>query len=144
MAAVIEPFENARHRGAVIALWENVFAYETPHNRPALAIDKKLEIDDGLFFVATEGDEVSGTVMAGYDGHRGWIYSLAVDPEHRQQGLGSRLIDHAEQTLVTRGCMKINLQIRAGNEAVVEFYRSIGYVVEPTLSMGKILPENIP
>jgi ribosomal protein S18 acetylase RimI-like enzyme len=144
MSAVIESFENDHHRAAVIALWDAVFAYESPHNRPALSIDKKLAVDDGLFFVATHGAAVVGTIMAGYDGHRGWIYSLAVAPPHRQQGLGRRLVRHAEGELIARGCMKVNLQIRSGNEAVAEFYQSLGFLVEGTLSMGKIIPENVP
>lgn len=77
--------------------------------------------------------------MAGYDGHRGWIYSLAVLPQNRLQGIGSRLVRHAEQQLQRLGCAKINLQIFQGNAAVVEFYRKLGYQTEPRISMGKQL-----
>jgi len=55
---------------------------------PARAIDRKLAEDDHLFFVAADGDKVIGTVLAGYDGHRGWMYSLAVDPAHQRQENG--------------------------------------------------------
>ena len=112
----ITPFDNASHRDQVIALWQAVFGYETAHNRPDLVIDKKTAVDDGLFFVATAGGEVVGTVMAGYDGHRGWIYSVAVHPARRKQGTGSALVSHAERALAAKGCMKINLQIMDGNE----------------------------
>ena len=70
----ILPYSDAAHRAQVIALWETVFGYEAAHNQPALVIDKKIAIDDGLFFVARSGADIIGTVMAGYDGHRGWIY----------------------------------------------------------------------
>lgn len=140
----LTPYEDGLHRSQVIALWETVFGYETAHNRPDLVIAKKLAVNDQLFFVATEGSAVVGTVMAGYDGHRGWLYSVAVAPTHRRQGIGTQLITHAERALAAKGCMKINLQIVAGNERVSEFYAALGYTVEPRVSMGKKLPENIP
>jgi ribosomal protein S18 acetylase RimI-like enzyme len=141
--ATITPYRDTSHRGQVIALWEAVFGYEAKHNRPSLTIDKKREVD-ALFFVAVDGEAVVGTIMCGYDGHRGWIYSLAVAPSHRRQGLGSRLVAHAEQALCQRGCMKINLQILEENESVAAFYSSLGYSVERRVNMGKLLPENIP
>jgi ribosomal protein S18 acetylase RimI-like enzyme len=139
----IAPYHDPPHRSQVITLWETVFGYESKHNGPALAIDKKIAFDD-LLFVALDGPEVVGAVMCGYDGHRGAIYSLAVAPSHRRQGLGSRLVAHAEQALTRKGCMKINLQILEENKAVVAFYASLGYSVEKRISMGKLLPDNIP
>jgi ribosomal protein S18 acetylase RimI-like enzyme len=127
----IKPFDNFSHRDPVIALWEAVFGCETAHNSPSLVIDKKIAIDDGLFFVAV-------------DGHRGWIYSVAVHPNYRKQGIGSGLVAHAERALGQKGCMKINLQIMQGNEAVTGFYASLGYVEEQRVSMGKRIDENIP
>ncbi|WP_395750176.1 GNAT family acetyltransferase [Prosthecobacter sp.] len=144
MTATITLFNNQAHRDQVIALWESVFGHETAHNRPAPAIDKKLAVEDGLFFVAIIGNKVIGTIMAGYDGHRGWIYSVAVHAEYRKQGVGSQLVAHAERALTERGCMKINLQIVAGNEAVATFYASLGYAVEPRVSMGRRIQANIP
>jgi ribosomal protein S18 acetylase RimI-like enzyme len=82
--------------------------------------------------------------MAGYDGHRGWLYAIAVHPSLRRTGLGSRLVRHAEQALVSVGCMKVNLQLLASNEATAAFYKSLGYAAEPRISMGKILHENVP
>jgi ribosomal protein S18 acetylase RimI-like enzyme len=139
----ITPYRDDRHRCQVIALWEAVFGYEAKQNRPSLTIDKKREVDD-LFFVAVDGEAIVGTIMCGYDGHRGWIYSLAVAPSHRRQGIGSGLMSHAEHALGRRGCVKINLQILEGNESVTAFYSSLGYSVEKRVSMGKLLPENIP
>jgi len=77
----IRQYTDATDRIQVIELWQQVFGYETAHNEPNLAISKKIAINDGLFFVAVEGNEVIGTIMAGYDGHRGWLYSVAVDPK---------------------------------------------------------------
>lgn len=132
-------FDKHTHREQVIALWREVFGYEMAHNTPALAIDKKLAVADGLFFVALRGGSVVGTTLAGYDGHRGWLYSVAVHPSQRQQGVGSSLIAHAERALVAKGCLKINLQIVATNEGVARFYESLGYAVEPRISMGKVV-----
>lgn len=140
----ITSFSDASHRDRVIALWEAVFGYEAAHNRPALVIDKKLAVDDGLFFVALAGQEVVGTVMAGYDGHRGWIYSVAVSPSYRRRGIGSQLVRFAERALASKGCVKVNLQIMEGNESVSAFYASLGFSVETRVSMGKRLHENIP
>lgn len=140
----ITPFVDAVHRPQVVALWETVFGYEAAHNHPDLVIDKKLAVDDKLFFVAVAEQAVVGTIMAGYDGHRGWIYSVAVAPSHRRQGIGSRLVAHAEQALTGLGCVKINLQILAGNESVAGFYAALGYAVEQRVSMGKRISQNTP
>lgn len=85
-----------------------------------------------------------GTIFAGYDGHRGWLYSVAAQDGFRSQGVGRALVRHAEKVLESRGCMKINLQILQGNAGVAVFYESLGYVVEPRVSMGRKIPANIP
>jgi ribosomal protein S18 acetylase RimI-like enzyme len=77
--------------------------------------------------------------MAGYDGHRGWLYSVAVDPDRQRQGIGRQLMDYAVDVLKTKGCVKINLQVRATNAGVVAFYEALGFVVEDRISMGKLL-----
>lgn len=139
----ISPYLNAIHRAQVIQLWRDVLGYQLGHNAPALVIDTKLAVQDGLFFVAVEAQAVVGTVLAGYDGHRGWLYSVAVHPAHRQLGIGSALVRHAEQALTARGCMKINLQIVEGNEGVTAFYAALGYAVEKRVSMGKRVTANV-
>ena len=140
----LREYRDATDRDGVIALWRTVFGYETAHNDPSLAIARKLEVNDHLFFIAEEGNRLVGTAMAGYDGHRGWLYAIAVHPECRRTGLGSLLVRHAERALASIGCMKINLQLLATNEATAAFYRSLGYAVEPRISMGKVLHENVP
>ena len=135
----IELFNNHRHRWQVVDLWKEIFTYRDPRNKPDQIIDKKLSVNDSLFFVSVENNIVTGTVMAGYDGHRGWIYSLAIHPQKRRQGTGSKLLHYAEQKLRDLGCLKINLQILQRNEAVKNFYLANGYKVEERISMGKIL-----
>lgn len=140
----IGQYRDRQHRAQVVALWQEAFGYDTAHNLPTLAIDKKLAVSDGLFFVATDKKAVIGTILAGYDGHRGWLYSVAVHSDYRRQGLGASLVRHAEQALIALGCMKINLQITGGNDAVVGFYEALGYGTEPRISMGKKIAGNIP
>ena len=135
-------FDNSKHREQLASMWEEVFGYKNPWNRPGIAIDKKISVRDGLFFVAIDGEAVVGTVMAGYDGHRGWIYSLAVIASRRNRGIGRELLAWAERKLSALGCVKINLQIMRGNESVQTFYQGQGYATEPRISMGKCLNEN--
>jgi ribosomal protein S18 acetylase RimI-like enzyme len=144
MTIEVIPYADGPHRRQVVELWKTVFGYETAHNDPNLSIDRKLAAADGLLFVALSAGIVAGTIMAGYDGHRGWIYSVAVEPTHRHQGIGTQLVAHAEAALAKKGCVKINLQILEGNEGTVEFYETLGFVVEPRISMGKRIPENTP
>ena len=89
--------------------------------------------------VALANDKVVGTVMGGYDGHRGWVYSLAVDDRERHRGIGSALINKIEEALKALGCLKVNLQVVASNSGVVEFYEKLGFSVEDRISMGKRL-----
>jgi ribosomal protein S18 acetylase RimI-like enzyme len=130
---------HADHFGGVASLWIEAFPDDPARNRAENAIPAKLAVQPELFLVAEDGSEVVGTVMGGYDGHRGWLYSVAVRASHRRTGIGSALVREAETRLKTLGCGKINLQVRAGNEAVAQFYRRLGYEVEERISMGKCL-----
>jgi len=128
------------HFAGVNALWEACFPDDPPRNRAEAAIPAKLALNDDLLFVA-EGPngEVRGTVMAGYDGHRGWLYAVAVDPALRRQGIGQALVEHACAELAARGCGKVNLQVREGNEAAAAFYERLGFEREPRISLGRTL-----
>lgn len=126
-------------RAAVVALWEWVFRDDPPHNAPAALIRRKLERQRELFLVAERENRVVGTVLGGYDGVRGWIYHLAVDPELRRRGIGRALMREVERRLARVGCPKLNLQVRAGNDGVVRFYERLGYAVEARVSMGKVV-----
>ena len=115
--------------------------YGSSHNSPELAIDKKNQQEMGYSSWPSVGKLLQ--VMAGYDGHRGWIYSMAVLPIYQKKGIGSALLIFAEKTLSSLGCMKINLQIMVGNDAVQRFYQANGYLPEKRISMGKLLKGNI-
>lgn len=123
----------------MIALWKSVLPDAAPHNDPATSIRQKLAVERELFLVAELDGSVVGTVMGGYDGHRGWIYSVAVDPAQRRLGIGTALLRQLEADLQARGCLKVNLQVRASNRHVIAFYESLGFVVEPHVSLGKRL-----
>ena len=123
----------------VTNVWRTVFADDPPHNEPSAVLAAKLSMDDGLLFVAELDGDIVGAIMAGYDGHRGWLYTLAVLPAYRRRGIGRELVNTAVEALEELGCIKVNLQIRAGNEAVTAFYRSLGFTVEDRISMGKLL-----
>ena len=138
-AGSVRPFQPG-DRPQLERLWARVFADDPPWNSPAVMIDDKLGVQPELLLVAiVEKDTVAGAVMAGYDGVRGWIYHLAVAPEHRRGGIATRLVRAAESGLRKLGCPKVNLQIRSGNADVVAFYRSLGYEVEQRVSMGRKL-----
>jgi ribosomal protein S18 acetylase RimI-like enzyme len=137
MSIQIRPFEDA-DEPAVVALWQRC-GLTRPWNDPAKDIRRKRAEQPGLFGVMVEGAEVVGTVMAGYEGHRGWINYLAVDPSRQQQGLGRQLMDWSEARLRECGCPKINLQVRRGNEAVLAFYAALGYADDDVVSLGKRL-----
>ncbi len=130
----VRPFR-ATDREAVVELWERCELIR-PWNDPHLDIDRKLARDADTFLVGCLADEVVASVMAGYDGHRGWINYLAVDPDTRGAGHGRTMMRAAEASLLALGCPKVNLQIRASNRDAVRFYESIGYSMDDVVSMG--------
>ncbi|MDN7676358.1 GNAT family acetyltransferase [Burkholderia oklahomensis] len=138
----IRPFEHG-DTDAVLAVWRDAFpAYSdasTPHRDPRRSIALKLATQPKLFFVAIAGGRVAGTVMAGYDGHRGWLYSLAVERGARRLGIGRALLAHAEAALAALGCPKVNLQVLPGNDDACRFYETLGYSAEERISFGKRL-----
>ena len=123
---------------AVVELWGRC-DLTRPWNDPRKDIARKLAVQRELFLVGSVGDRIVATVMAGYDGHRGWIYYLAVDPDHQRQGLARQLLADVEQHLRAAGCAKINLQIRHDNLDAIAFYRSVGFAEDAVVSMGKRL-----
>jgi ribosomal protein S18 acetylase RimI-like enzyme len=92
-----------------------------------------------MFLVLEVEGRVVASIMAGYEGHRGWVNYLAVSPSQRRKGYGTTLMRHVEEMLVQAGCPKINLQIRADNTAVLEFYRRLGYARDDVVSLGRRL-----
>ena len=128
---------------AVIALWR-ASQLVVPWNDPRRDIRRKLDTDPAGFLVGQHGPHVVASVLAGYDGHRGWLNYLAVDPQLRGTGYGRRMVEAAEALLLTRGCPKVNLQVRAGNAAVADFYRHLGYRPDAALGLGKRLIADAP
>jgi ribosomal protein S18 acetylase RimI-like enzyme len=123
----------------VVALWRVVFPNDPSWNEPVELIRRKRSVQPNLFWIAQEGELIVGTVLAGWDGVRGWIYHLAVDPAKRRKGTARLLMNAAEDALEALGCPKVNLQVRMNNTGVVDFYKTIGYVVEERVQMGKPL-----
>jgi ribosomal protein S18 acetylase RimI-like enzyme len=125
-------------RGSLIELWNTVFPDDPPHNEPSIVIDAKLAVDD-LIFVAEQDGKLIGACMAGYDGHRGWLYAVAVLDNCRRNGTGAELAKYTMQSLREIGCIKVNLQIRSTNTQVAAFYKALGFAVEERLSMGAFI-----
>ena len=125
-------------RRSLVELWNTVFPDDPPHNKPSIVIEAKLAIDD-LIFVALCNGRLVGACMAGYDGHRGWLYAVAVLEAHRRTGTGAELVSYAMGALKEKGCIKVNLQIRSTNTQVAAFYKSLGFVAEERLSMGAFI-----
>ncbi len=123
---------------AVVELWAEA-GVAVPWNDPRKDIARKLADGADELLVAVEGERVMGTAMAGYDGHRGWIYYLAVRADRRNQGIGRRLVAACEVILAGRGCPKVNLMVRADNPEAVGFYARVGYEASDVVTLGKRL-----
>ncbi len=128
---------------AVIALWIQC-GLVVPRNNPQKDIERKLKVDRDLFLVGILEGKIIASVMGGYEGHRGWINYLAVDPACRRQGYGRRIMQEIEKRIRARDCPKINLQVRATNQGVIKFYRSLGYADDNVIGLGKRLKEDEP
>lgn len=122
----------------VIELWRKCNLIR-PQNNPKLDIERKLKVNPELFLVGEISGKVVAIVIGGYEGHRGWINYLGVDPIYQKRGLGKQMMEAVEKKLLLLGCPKINLQVRVDNKAVIGFYGSIGYSVDNVISMGKRL-----
>jgi ribosomal protein S18 acetylase RimI-like enzyme len=127
----------------VVALW-HACDLVRPWNDPHRDIERKLRVRRDLFLVALDDQVLVGSVMAGYEGHRGWINYLAVDPRWRRRGIGRSLVSEAERLLAASGCPKVNLQVRSENSDVIAFYRASGYSLDDVVSLGKRLVTDDP
>ncbi|WP_108127382.1 GNAT family acetyltransferase [Saccharospirillum mangrovi] len=133
----IRPFQPA-DRAAVVQLWQ-ACQLTVPWNDPNKDIDRKLKVGADLFLIGERDGQIVASVMGGYEGHRGWINYLAVDPSHQRQGLAQQMMQAIEQKLTDLGCPKINLQVRNTNTAVIAFYEALGYQIDAAVSLGKRL-----
>ena len=134
---IIRPYQIEDERD-VINLWDKCNLI-VPQNNPKEDIETKIAFQPELFFVGTLDDKIIAVIMVGYEGHRGWINYLAVLPEYQRKGYARLMMEKAEEVLKKMGCLKINLQVRGGNGAVIAFYESIGYTDDHVISFGKRL-----
>ena len=139
---IVRAFQPSDEAG-VVELWRRC-DLTRPWNDPHKDVRRKLAVRPDWFLVAEDAGAVVGTVMVGYDGHRGWVYYFGVDPAHRRRGVGRALMAEAERLLRAEGCPKLNLQVRAGNTGAIEFYRSLGFAVDEVVSLGKRLERDGP
>jgi ribosomal protein S18 acetylase RimI-like enzyme len=133
----IRPFQTD-DEPAVVALWDQCLLTR-PWNDPHKDIARKIKVQPELFLVGVENGVIVATVMAGYEGHRGWVNYLAVAAAFRGRGFGRLLMHRVEELLVAKGCPKVSLLIRSANADVAEFYRHIGYTQDEVVTLGKRL-----
>ena len=122
----------------VIALWERCGLVRS-WNDPAKDIARKMRVQRELFLVGFVDEALVASIMAGYEGHRGWVNYLAVDAAHRRRGYARALMERVENSLTAMGCPKLNMQVRATNLEVLQFYSRLGYVQDAAVSLGKRL-----
>lgn len=134
MTPSIIPYSN-QYQTAVIDLWRQCNLI-VPSNDPVEDNKKKIDFQPALFFIALLFDQVIGSIMVGYEGHRGWINYLAVLPTFQKQGYGKLLIIKAVTELRKMGCVKVNLQIRPDNLQAIGFYQHLGFKQEERISMS--------
>ena len=129
---------SSEYQDAVVDLWEKC-SLAVPQNDPVEDIERKVVFQPELFFVALLEGKVIGSIMVGYEGHRGWLNYMAVLPEHRRCGYGRRLVEKAVAELKRLGCLKVCLQVRRSNLSVIEFYKHLGFKDDDVVSLGKRL-----
>lgn len=137
---IVRPFMEI-DREAVIDLWEQC-GLIVPWNDPSADIDRKIKVQPELFLVGEEHQEVIATAMGGYDGHRGWIYYLAVDQDRTRLGYGRNIVDHLTARLKLQGCAKLNVMVRSSNLQVIDFYGRIGFKEDEVVCLSKRLLED--
>lgn len=145
-ALKIRPFWET-DASAAVALWRDCGLIR-PWNDPYKDIERKRSFQPGLFLVATQADAAGvevlvGSAMAGYDGHRGSVYYLAVAPGRQRAALGRRLMQEVEQRLLALGCPKVNVLVRTSNVQVLGFYDALGYARDEAFCLGKrLIPDH--
>lgn len=123
---------------SVIELWESC-DITRPWNHPETDFFRKMAQKDNLFLVAEKANDIVGSIMGGYDGHRGWIYYLAVHPSHQRIGIATALMQNIEKRLIAIDCPKVQLMVRTDNSSVIKFYRQLNFEIIESVSLGKRL-----
>ncbi len=129
----------ASDRDDVVRIWESSLHSPGEWNEPHAAIARQQGVQPDGFLVGRIDGHVVATCVVGYDGVRGWLYRIAVDLEHRRQGYGRKIVEHAEEYLRNLDCPKVNLQVRGENDGAVDFYMQLGYYKQDHTSIAKIL-----
>ena len=136
----IRPFQPG-DENAVVTLWQRCDLIRA-WNDPYKDIRRKLAVRPDLFLVGELDGEIMACVMAGYEGHRGWLNYLAVTPKYQRRGYARAMVGEAERLLREAGCPKINLQGCRVNQGGVAWYRKLGYLVDDVVGMGKRLEQD--
>jgi ribosomal protein S18 acetylase RimI-like enzyme len=134
---IIKPYA-PEYEKDVIALWERC-GLLYPQNDPKRDIARKMKVDPELFLVGVEGTKVIATAMGGYEGHRGWVNYVGVEPEYQKTGAGRKIMAALEKKLLEKGCPKFNLCVRKNNLGAIEFYKKLGFIQDDCVLMGKRL-----
>jgi ribosomal protein S18 acetylase RimI-like enzyme len=133
----IQPY-SPKYEKEVIALWEKC-GLTRPVNNPHKDIARKMKVNPELFLIGLINGKVVATAMGGYEGHRGVVNYLGVDPAYQKQGLGRQIMEVLEKKLIGMGCPKLNLMFRTENAGVEKFYEKLGYKRDDVIEMGKRL-----
>ncbi|AHE56963.1 GNAT family acetyltransferase [Sphingomonas sanxanigenens] len=117
-----------------------------PWNDPVRDARAAIEGATSVVLGVREGEEgrLIASAMVGFDGHRGWVYYLAVAPDRQRAGLGRRMMAAAEQWLRAQGVPKIQLMVREDNHAAIGFYEALGLARQPVVTLGRFLDEKAP
>ncbi len=137
---IVKPY-SSQNMDDVIDLWNRCNLLRS-WNDPKKDIKRKIKVNPELFLLGFIDNRLIATVVGGYDGHRGWINYLAVDPAYKQRGFGKQIMEAVEEKIGALGCPKINIQVRADNKDTLKFYESIGYKIDKVVSIGKRLEED--
>jgi ribosomal protein S18 acetylase RimI-like enzyme len=138
----IDTYQNG-DEAAIIELWQQC-GLVVPWNNPQTDIARKVTNSPELFFTGRIGGRLVASCMAGYDGHRGWIYFLAVANSEQRKGLAAQLVAHVEAQLIELGCPKLELMVRDTNREVIAFYEAIGFNLDPVRVLSKRLRQDDP
>jgi ribosomal protein S18 acetylase RimI-like enzyme len=122
----------------VVLLW-HACGLTRPWNDPAADIALARKGSNATVLIGRDDGALVASVLVGHDGHRGWVYYLAVHPDHRHNGYGRIMMDAAERWLRERGIEKLQLMVRPGNEGVKDFYQSLGYSMQERIIYAKWL-----
>jgi len=137
MNLVIRSYRDS-YKNDVIQLWEEC-GLVVPWNDPQRDIERKLTVQPELFLISLIDKEIIATAMVGYEGHRGWVNYLAVNPKKQRQGIATQMMKEAERRLLKLGCPKSQVQVRTTNSGIIKFYRKLGYDIDDVVNIGKRL-----